>query len=74
VTIIHLKVLIVSKEGGTCKNVKKRDELAMESERVKDAKNEAGADEWTEADGADLTRRQNDNVAVKHAAIGRAKQ
>jgi hypothetical protein len=73
-TIVDLKVLIHSKEGSTYKNMKKRDELVTEWERVKDAENKVGVDEWTEADKADLTRCQNEDIAIKDAAVGRAMQ
>jgi hypothetical protein len=73
-TIFDLKVLITSKEGGAFKNMKKREELAIEWERVKDAENKVGADEWTEADEADLTRRQSENIDIKDTAVGRAMQ
>jgi hypothetical protein len=71
-TIVDLKVLIHSKEGGTYKNMKKRDELVIEWERVKDAENKVAADKWIEADEADLTRRQNEDIDIKDTAVGRA--
>jgi hypothetical protein len=41
---------------------------------VKDAENKVGADEWTEADKADLTRCQKEDIDIKDAAVGHAMQ